>query len=106
MVSQRTRWRLSGGGLVVVGVVAAALLYVQLDVPLASALFVLVAITGGLMLLRRARASAASLGVVGVLALLSGAVGYLEEGLVTLTVLYLLLGLVSSVQGVQLYRNA
>jgi len=57
------------------------------------------------MLLRKVRAYAVALIGVGVLALLSGIVGYSQEGLVVLTILYLVLGIVSTIRGTQAYRS-
>lgn len=105
MVSEDLRWRLSGGGLVVIGIAVSILSYLQLGAPLASVLFVLVAVAGILMLLRRVQPYAVTLTAVGILALLSGVLGYLQEGVVALTAVYLILGIVGTIQGVQAYRS-
>jgi len=105
MVSENLRWRLSGGGLAGTGIAAAILSYLRLGAPLASVLFIFVGLAGVLMLLRKVRAYAVALIGVGVLALLSGIVGYSQEGLVVLTILYLALGTVSTIRGTRAYRS-
>ncbi|WP_410765824.1 hypothetical protein [Haloferax sp. DFSO60] len=103
MELQYSRRRLSGRGLVVAGVGGAVVLYIQ-NFPLAGALLFLGAVAGVFALLQKQKAYAVSLVFVGFYALATAFVGFLSQGDLLLTILYLLLAVVALARGWQGFR--
>ncbi|GGL45203.1 hypothetical protein GCM10009037_30780 [Halarchaeum grantii] len=101
MTTQDLRWNIASLGLIVAGVVGAVLTSLQLGAYLASGLLLLVAIAGVLLLLQKQKAYSVVLLVSGILALIFAAVGYLNQGFTTLTILYVLLAIVGLIRGGQ-----
>lgn len=100
MELQYSRWRLSGGGLVVAGVIGAVVLYVQ-NFPLVGALLFLGAVSGVFSLLKKQNTYALSLIFMGFFALASVFVGLLSQGDLLLTILYSLLAVIGLIRGWQ-----
>ncbi|WP_229871419.1 hypothetical protein [Halarchaeum grantii] len=104
MSNQELRWNLTSVGLILVGLLGAIYTVVQLGAYLASGLLLLVAVAGAFLLLQRQKAYSITLLIAGVLSLIFAVVGYLNQGFVTLTILYVLLAIVGIIRGGQAYR--
>jgi O-antigen ligase len=102
--NQELRWNLASIGLVIVGFLGAIYAFLRLGAFLAGGLFLLVAVAGVFSLLQMQKAYSVALLIVGILAFVFAILGYLNRGLVTLTILYILLAIVGIVRGGQAYR--
>lgn len=100
------RERIGGWGLLFVGGATTVYSVSQwgTDAPVVTAFFGILTLGGVLIIRGRENVYYSLLPVVGVLALLKAVGYYLNYGITTLTLLFVLLGVVSIAKGVQAYR--
>jgi len=104
VINQELQRNLYRVGFIVVAFFGAVFVSVYLDSYVLSSLFSLFAVAGVFLLLKLQKAYSVIMMAVGVLALVFTVLGYLNLGLVNMTVLYALLAVLGIVRGGQAYR--